>query len=139
MFAHHQQAFGSQPFSPEQNIAVFTMVVLGGVGSVAGAVIGALWLQGIRWFLPGEWQLLASGAGVLFVLLIFPGGVGGLLVKIRDTWLGRVATKHHLDVPGFTAPGLGERLEGDAPEADTSPLRAVRHSPLRTPAPGAGQ
>jgi branched-chain amino acid transport system permease protein len=137
MFAHHQQAFGSQPFSPEQNIAVFTMVVLGGVGSVAGAVIGALWLQGIRWFLPGEWQLLATGAGVLFILLIFPAGLGGLLVRVRDTWLGRVALKHGIDVPGFTAPGLGHLQED--PEPETSPPRAVRHSPLHTPAPGAGR
>jgi len=137
MFAHHQQAFGSQPFSPEQNIAVFTMVVLGGVGSVAGAVIGALWLQGIRWFLPAEWQLLASGAGVLFILLIFPAGLGGLLVRLRDTWLGRVALKHGLDVPGFTPAGLGRPAEKREPEP--SPPRAVRHSPLQTPAPGAGR
>ncbi len=137
MFAHHQQAFGSQPYLPAQNIAVFTMVVLGGVGSVAGAVIGALWFQGLRWFLPGEWQLLASGVGVLFILLIFPGGVGGLLVRLRDTWLGRVATKHGLDIPGFTAAALGMPLESR--EAESTPARNVRHSPLQAPAPGAGR
>lgn len=103
MFAHHQQAFGSQPFSPEQNLAIFTMVVLGGIGSPMGAVLGALYLQGTRWFLPAEWQLLASGAGVLFVLLVVPSGIGGLVVRLRDAWLGRVATAHGLDVPGFTA------------------------------------
>jgi branched-chain amino acid transport system permease protein len=104
MFAHHQQAFGAQPFSPEQNFAIFTMVVLGGVGSPMGAVLGALYLQGTRWFLPAEWQLLASGAGVLFVLLIVPSGIGGLVVRLRDMWLGQVATRRGLDVPGFTAP-----------------------------------
>ncbi len=104
MFAHHQQAFGSQPFSPEQNFAIFTMVVLGGVGSPMGAVLGAVYLQGTRWFLPAEWQLLASGAGVLVVLLIVPSGLGGLVVRARDSWLGRVATARGLDVPGFTTP-----------------------------------
>lgn len=103
MFAHHQQAFGSQPFSPEQNLAIFTMVVLGGIGSPMGAVLGALYLQGTRWFLPAEWQLLASGAGVLFVLLVVPSGIGGLVVRLRDAWLGRVAAAAGLDVPGFTA------------------------------------
>ena len=102
MFAHHQQAFGVQPFNPGQNFAVFTMVVLGGIGSPMGAVLGALWLQGIRWFLPGEWQLLASGAGVLFILLIVPSGIGGLVLRLRDAWLSRVATSRGLDVPGFT-------------------------------------
>lgn len=102
MFAHHQQAFSSQPFSPEQNFVIFTMVVLGGVGSPMGAVLGAVYLQGTRWFLPAQWQLLASGAGVLFVLLIVPSGLGGLVVRVRDAWLGRVAATHGLDVPGFT-------------------------------------
>lgn len=109
MFAHHQQAFGSQPFSPEQNFAIFTMVVLGGVGSPMGAVLGAVYLQGTRWFLPAEWQLLASGAGVLFVLLIVPSGLGGLVVRVRDAWLGRVANARGLDVPGFTSiPSVSE-------------------------------
>jgi branched-chain amino acid transport system permease protein len=103
MFAHHQQAFGSQPFSPEQNFAIFTMVVLGGVGSPMGAVLGALYLQGTRWFLPAEWQLLASGGGVLAILLIVPSGLGGLVIRLRDAWLGRLATARGMDVPGFTA------------------------------------
>lgn len=102
MFAHHQQSFGTQPFQPFQNFAIFTMVVLGGVGSPMGAVLGALWLQGTRWFLPGEWQLLASGAGVLFILLIVPSGIGGLLLRLRDAWLGRLATERGIDAPGFT-------------------------------------
>ena len=101
MFAHHQQAFGVQPFTPGQNFAVFTMVVLGGIGSPMGAVLGALWLQGIRWFLPGEWQLLASGAGVLFILLIVPSGLGGLVLRLRDAWLSRIAASRGMDVPGF--------------------------------------
>lgn len=114
MFAHHQQSFGTQPYEPGQNLSVFTMVVLGGVGSPMGAVLGAVWLQGIRWFLPGEWQLLATGAGVLFVLLIVPSGLGGLVLRLRDLWLGRVATRAGLDVPGFTAPAT-ELADGPAP------------------------
>ena len=37
------------------------MVVVGGVTSPAGAVLGALYLQGVRWFLPTDWQFLATG------------------------------------------------------------------------------
>jgi len=122
MFVHHQQSFGTQPYAPGQNFAVFTMVVLGGVGSPMGAVLGAVWLQGTRWFLPGEWQLLASGAGVLFVLLIVPSGLGGLVLRLRDAWLGRVATRAGLDVPGFTAPTTAAD-DGPVPvELEPSPL-----------------
>src|SRR3546814_14656000 len=104
MFAHHQQAFGSQPFQPFQNLAIFTMVVLGGVGSPMGAVLGALWLQGTRWFLPGEWQLLASGAGVLAVLLLMPSGLGGLVLRLRAACPSRLAPHRHLHTPGLPPP-----------------------------------
>ena len=46
LFVHHQQAFGEGPYEPGQNLAVFTMVVIGGVGSVPGALLGALYLRG---------------------------------------------------------------------------------------------
>src|SRR3546814_20785587 len=125
MFAHHQQALGSQPFQPFQNLAIFTMVVLGGVGSPMGAVLGALWLQGTRWFLPGEWQLLASGAGVLAVLLIMPSGLGGLVLRLRDAWLSRHATNRNLDDPGLTPPASRPTPEAPAPDEHEAPLNAA--------------
>jgi branched-chain amino acid transport system permease protein len=101
VFVHHQQALGQQPYAPDQNLAVFTMVIVGGITSPAGAVIGALYLQGVRWFLPTDWQPLASGAGVMLVLLIVPGGLGSLLYRLRDRWLSWVARRHGVDAPGF--------------------------------------
>ena len=64
---------------------MFTSAVIGGLGSLGGAVLGAVYLRGIRWFITSqEWQLLSTGGGVLLVLLILPGGLGGLWVTIRD-------------------------------------------------------
>ena len=103
IFVHHQQAFGTGPYDPGQNLAVFTMVVIGGVTSLPGAVLGALYLQGTRWFLPGDWQLLASGGGVLLVLLLVPGGLGALAARLRDRALRAVAGRRHVDVPSLTA------------------------------------
>jgi branched-chain amino acid transport system permease protein len=117
LFAHHQQAFGQQPYLPGENLLVFTMVVLGGVATPLGAVLGAVWLMGTRWFLPSEWQLLASGAGVLLVLLILPGGFGGLVLQLRDRWLIRLAGARGLDVGGFTAAHLDPDTEGHAEAA----------------------
>jgi branched-chain amino acid transport system permease protein len=77
-----QQAIGEQPFQPSENFALFTMVVVGGVATAAGAVIGAAFLLGTRWFLPGDWQLLASGAGVLLVLVLAPGGLVGVARRL---------------------------------------------------------
>lgn len=78
-------------YEPGENLGVFSMAVVGGIGTPAGAVLGAGYVQGTRWFLPVEWQLLSSGAGILLVLLVLPGGLGGLLLRLRDRWLARTA------------------------------------------------
>ena len=41
---------------------------------------------------------------MLIILLVIPSGLGGLVLRLRDTWLSRVATARGMDVPGFTAP-----------------------------------
>lgn len=119
LFVHHQQAFGTGPYEPSQNLAVFVMVVIGGVASLGGALLGALYLRGAQWFLPGEWQLLASGAGVLLVLLVVPGGLGGLAARGRDALLRRVAARRHVLVPSLVA----DRAPGppEVPLAATAP------------------
>jgi ABC-type branched-subunit amino acid transport system permease subunit len=121
LFAHHQQAIGVQPYEPFESLIVFTMVIIGGVTTPAGAVIGALYLQGSAWFLPTEWQFFASGVGVMFVLLVLPGGIGGLLYRLRDRWLAHVAVRHHVDAPGFvpdTTQAVSHAVEEMAEEAE---------------------
>jgi branched-chain amino acid transport system permease protein len=85
--------FSAQLVAPEQNLLVFTAAVVGGLGSLVGAVLGAVFLQGGGWFLPTELQLLVTGAGVLVVLLVLPGGLGGLVFRWRDLWLRSVARR----------------------------------------------
>jgi branched-chain amino acid transport system permease protein len=99
LLSQHQQAYDPNLFGPFANLSVFTMVIVGGVASPAGAVLGALYFLGTQWFLPIEWQALASGIGVLLILLIIPDGFGGLLYRLRDRWLARVARKHAVEPP----------------------------------------
>ncbi len=119
LFVHHQQAYGTGPYDPGQNFAVFTMAVIGGIASVPGAVLGALYLRGTQWFLPGDWQFLASGVGVLVVLLVIPSGLGGQLFKLRDLWLRSVAKRNGLVVPSLA--GVGREDTDNTPP----PIRAV--------------
>jgi ABC-type branched-subunit amino acid transport system ATPase component/branched-subunit amino acid ABC-type transport system permease component len=91
LFIHHQQGFDAATYAPIQNLVVFTMVVIGGLSSIAGAVLGATFLLGTRWFLPGDWQILATGTGVLVVLWLAPGGLASLAFRLRDAVLARVA------------------------------------------------
>ena len=46
LFIHHERAFDPSSYSPVENLVVLTMVVVGGMTSVAGAVLGALFLLG---------------------------------------------------------------------------------------------
>jgi len=85
LYVHLNQSFVVTSYDTQESFAVFTSAVIGGLGSLGGALLGALYLRGTRWFITSpEWQVLSSGFGVLFVLLVLPGGLGGLWVRLRD-------------------------------------------------------
>lgn len=85
LYVHLNQSFVIFSYGPGESLSVFTSAVIGGLGSIGGAFLGALYLRGTQWFITDQvWQLLSSGAGVLFVLLVIPSGLGGLWVKLRD-------------------------------------------------------
>ncbi len=123
LFIHHQQAFDSSTYNPVQNLVVFTMVVIGGLTSITGAVLGALFLLGTQWFLPGEWQILASGTGVLLVLWLAPGGLAAAPFAARDALLRRLAASRGItigagDDPDQAPPDHEALVRGDEVEID---------------------
>lgn len=90
IMTHHQQAFAAD--SPEFNLLVFSGAVVGGLGSVLGAFLGSLYFNGSWFWLKGGWRLLATGIGVLGVLLVAPAGLTGLWYDLRDLtlrWFGK--------------------------------------------------
>ena len=125
LFAHQQQGFSIASYSTGESFNVFTSAVIGGLGSLGGAFLGALYLRGTHWFITDQaWQLLSTGVGVLLVLLILPGGLGGLWVKLRDVAV-RLLTGHRVDEPAPDVPtppasaidGVATATADDAPEA----------------------
>lgn len=111
LFAYNLKIYTAQSFAPQDSIQVFVMAVIGGLGTLAGGVIGALYLKGLEWFLPGEWVFFATGTGVLAVLLVVPSGIGGLLFWGRDQWLRWVARRRGLIVPSLLADVAPTRQE----------------------------
>ena len=71
------QNFGVEAFTPDQSLQVLAMAVVGGIGSVAGAVLGAVYVIGLPGILGNSVtaQLATSGIGLLLVLRFFPGGI----------------------------------------------------------------
>jgi ABC-type branched-subunit amino acid transport system ATPase component/ABC-type branched-subunit amino acid transport system permease subunit len=102
LLLHHERTYDPSLFGPVENLAVFTMVVVGGMTSATGAVLGALFLLGTRWFLPTEWQVLAAGAGVIVALMLFPGGLASVVFAGRDRLLRLLARARDLDIPGYS-------------------------------------
>ncbi len=91
LYVHHQQSLGITPYQPEESLRVFAMVVIGGLGSLPGALVGAAYVQGLDSFraeFPRALQpfvaLLGTGLGGLVVLTVLPGGLGGLIYAGRD-------------------------------------------------------
>jgi ABC-type branched-subunit amino acid transport system ATPase component/ABC-type branched-subunit amino acid transport system permease subunit len=69
--------FGPQDFRVEESFRVLAMVVIGGAGSVAGALAGAVYLIGVPALFGNTAVavLLTSGLGILVLLLYLPGGL----------------------------------------------------------------
>jgi ABC-type branched-subunit amino acid transport system ATPase component len=142
LFVHHERAFDPSSYSPIENLVVLTMVVVGGMTSLAGAVLGALFLFGARWFLDPEWQFLASGIGVLAVLLLAPGGLAGLVYRGRDRWLRAVAARDGIAVAGYGAAvepdGRIMAPAGDGAGAESATTAPDAGTPDSGPADAAG-
>jgi branched-chain amino acid transport system permease protein len=103
IYTHHQQSFILS--DPRLSINVFAASVVGGLGSLLGAFLGAFWWNGTFFWLKGGWRLFASGIGVLLILLVAPGGLAGLWYDLRDLVLrklgrrsGRVEEDHAEDL-----------------------------------------
>ena len=125
--AHQQQGLDPDPLAPFQNLLILTYVIIGGVTTPLGAIIGAAYWIGLGNLLPVSWQILASGLGVLIVLLMLPSGLGGLFYRLRDRWLAtrrsssttsrRPAWRHALEpeAPLLAAgsPDAGRRADPD--------------------------
>lgn len=71
-------------FDATRSLDLLAMAVVGGLGSPFGALVGAMaWRSADAW-LPGPWALLATGVGVLIVVIFKPAGLGRVTERLRD-------------------------------------------------------
>ncbi len=104
----------SNGFSASMSVNVFIMVVIGGLGSISGGVLGALYLTIVSTALSSNLQYLGTGAGVLLVLIIFPEGLGGVVFKVRDWVVAQIARSKGLSPDGATLATAGNVATADA-------------------------
>jgi branched-chain amino acid transport system permease protein len=113
LLVHVNRGYDEGPFVAAESLGIFTAAVVGGLGSLAGAVLGAVYLQGGKYYLDAPWNLLPSAVGVLLVLMVLPGGLGNLVFRGRDALLRRLALRRGIVVASLVADTAGD----EAPEA----------------------
>ena len=84
-FAPAEQHF----FLVDDSMRLVAIVVIGGLGSLAGAVVGAVWVIGLPAFWPSNTlvPLFTSSIGLLIILLYIPGGFVQIGYYVRDSLL----------------------------------------------------
>lgn len=127
VFAHQQRGLNGISFNTDNSINAFVFTVLGGIGSVGGALLGSLVQNLIEYFLPSNDFLRSvlsafqQGGLTLMILFVAPAGLIGLLVSLRDSWLRIIAQRRQIVVPSlfadYDATALERRL---IPLADAS-------------------
>jgi ABC-type branched-subunit amino acid transport system permease subunit len=135
LFAYARQRFQSTTFAPDTSFQMLSMVIIGGLGSIPGAILGAVFVFGLpALFSDSDIVALAvSGFGLLVFLLFVPQGLAGLLYSVRDVVVDRLDRRAQgLPPPPPVVPPLRElwdvawgRTTTVAPEATSPPERVA--------------
>jgi ABC-type branched-subunit amino acid transport system ATPase component/ABC-type branched-subunit amino acid transport system permease subunit len=119
-YGHSFSEIGVSQFSAQFSVDAVVMTVVGGIGILAGPVLGILLVKGVPAFIPIEsLALLSQRLGLLLLILYFPGGVVQLVAPLRERVIKWVARRHGVVVeeleqreareeemaPALTSPG----------------------------------
>jgi branched-chain amino acid transport system permease protein len=123
LLAFNTGSVDATTFSPERSISVFTIAVIGGLTSLPGAMLGAIWVEGVPFLFSGSEfvRLLTSGVGLLALLLVVPGGLSEIMYRVRDTFLRWVAARNGIHVPSLVSDSLVTDDTGALTEAARGP------------------
>jgi len=81
-------------FGAVESLEVIVIAIIGGLGSLAGPILGSLWVRGLPEVTPEKLHNLqtffTSNVGLLVLLMYFPGGLLQIAYAVRD-WLLKVA------------------------------------------------
>jgi branched-chain amino acid transport system permease protein len=126
LFVFHQQSLGITAYSVQASRQAFIQVVIGGLGTVPGAILGAVFIQGVDYFrtsLPEAIRpytiFLTTGIGLIFVLLLLPGGFSQVFYSARDRLLKWAADRRGILVPSMVADARADGPGGITTDAPT--------------------
>ncbi len=112
------RGIGLRTYPASDSQLAFSMTVIGGISSLGGSLGGVLLVQGLGYAVP-RLQLLLTGAGLLVVLLVLPGGLAQAFERLRDRFATAVARRR-----GLALVDELETVEERAPVAERSDASA---------------
>jgi ABC-type branched-subunit amino acid transport system ATPase component/ABC-type branched-subunit amino acid transport system permease subunit len=119
-------SFADSRYAVAGSLLLVSVIVIGGMSSLAGAIIGSIYVVGIPALFPANEivPLLTSSLGLLVLLLYFPGGLANVVYRIR----GAIYRKLESGLPPITkvATAAPTSIRRAAVRADTPEV------PLRT-------
>ena len=110
-------------FLLNDSLQVVGIAVIGGLGSITGAVLGAVWVEGLPAFWPDNdvVPLFTSSIGLLVVLMYFPGGFIQIANGARNLIMRSAERRLDLeaDTTSTTAPPAAIAHHGDRQMPET--------------------
>ena len=112
MFAYSQHGVNATSFGPDQSLLLFLCVVIGGLGSVSGPLLGVALFGSLKIAnVPLPAQYLVIGFLGFAIIRFMPGGVAMLVFRLRDAFLRRIAYRYRIVVPSlFTDAGWENQI-----------------------------
>ncbi len=123
---------GYQTFPTSDSILLFSMAVIGGLGSISGALCGVALIEWLGIAFP-EYQLVLTGFGMLVLLMFFPSGLAGAFEWVRDRVLGLIARRRGLPTSVWGDTGFDDEVADAAAGVDAAGggVRLVAHAAER--------
>ena len=113
-------AVGLRTYNTSLSLLAFTTVVIGGVASIGGALAATVALHLLIYWVP-QLQLVATGVGVLIVLLLLPGGLAQAGTTIRDRFAQWAARRHGVE---WDEDEAFSEAAAEAAAAEQTPVRS---------------
>ncbi len=110
------RGIGIRTYPASDSLLAFSMAVIGGISSLGGALSGVVLVQSIGYAVP-RLQLVLTGAGLLVILLVLPGGLAQVFERLRDRFARAMARRHGIE--------LVEELETVEGPEPTGPVEAA--------------
>lgn len=85
-YAHFTQFLSPETFNLSMSINILLMLLIGGMGSVLGAVLGGVFITFLSEYLRAfaEYQMLVYGILIVLVVTFAPKGLNGIILSIRQ-------------------------------------------------------